>query len=393
MSQKIEFTQEQIVAIEGDEVIKSHMEKNKKLMKNVFLRFVKDLEQRYESVETVGKGGTKTKYILGSKRKKIAERRRELGGNISNGAWSIPYTKNMDIMVVSVLEQGLVSKTAQILSKWCLDFGLITPKMYELLPAKYHEGYKQNCLQELIDNNIILEGEDRILNDYIYDLKIIQNHLVNTLNRMSKANIIEYFPVYKGHIERNGKTINLHEETVKRILTHQSELMEKYDVNDWYLNQFPNAKKVQNYKKEWKVELKSIKDENGNELGLDYWYISYAIILKARKKKIIRYLEKFNREVIEQFKKDEELFLDENKVDYHNGRSTYVINQAQKRMNRFFEQKYKKPFIEELGGKQVTHKKHDTDFVFDKGYYALYFEKLYVQRIRELQKYYGCTFN
>lgn len=44
-------------------------------------------------------------------------------GRIDNGAWSIPYTKNMDIMVVSVLEQGLIEETAQPLSKWAVDFG------------------------------------------------------------------------------------------------------------------------------------------------------------------------------------------------------------------------------------------------------------------------------
>ncbi|MGR5866387.1 hypothetical protein ACT7DZ_28480 [Bacillus cereus] len=50
------------------------------------------------------KQGNAVVYILREEREEIAVRE---DNRASNGAWSIPYTKNMDIMVVSVLEQGV----------------------------------------------------------------------------------------------------------------------------------------------------------------------------------------------------------------------------------------------------------------------------------------------
>ena len=391
-----EFTQEQIVAIEGDEVIKNHLAKNGRLMKNVFERFVKDLKQRYEHVEVIGKGGKKTKYILGEKREQIAERE---DNRISNGAWSNPYTKNMDIMVVSVLEQGLETETAQTLAKWALDFGLITPKMYELLLARYNDYLKSEHIQDLKDNNIIRKGEDRIVDDFTYMTKEITNQLASTLNRMEKAGIIEYYPVYKGHVKETDKKISLHETTVKKILALQRELMERYDVNEWYLAHYKNSKKTVQYYKEWKEGLAEVTDENGNVLGLDYWYKTYAIILKARKKKIIRYLEKYNKEVIEKFKQDEDAFLLNNEVTYHKKRHDYVVDKAKKREDNFLSEKTKVVELDEnlqeiYEEKTIvkTYRNRREDFTFDEEYYALYFDRLYAQRIKELQEYYGYTF-
>ncbi|MFJ7639414.1 hypothetical protein [Peribacillus sp. NPDC097225] len=395
MSKTTEFTQAQIVAIEGDETVKEHLKKFNKLMTNMFNRFVKDLKERYETVETIGKGGMKTKYILGTKREVLAERE---DNRMNNGAWSISYTKNMDIMVVSALEQDLVTETAQVLSKWCLDFGLITQKMFELLPSKFNEHYREQCLQELKVNNIICEGEDRILNDFIYEIKNLQNQLAGTLNRMQKANIIEYFPVYKGFIEEDDKTINLHENTVKKISSLQRNLMEQFDVNEWYLKTYYNSRKSREYCKEWKENLAKITDENGEVIGLSYWYTTYAIILKATKKKIIRYLEKYNKEAIEQFKKGEDLFLNKNEETFHKARYDYVVKEARKREANFLSEKTKivelNESVNEIYGettKEVRYFNKRHEFTYDENYYALYFNRLYAQRIQELQEYYGHT--
>jgi hypothetical protein len=187
---------------------------------------------------------------------------------ISKGAWSIPYTKNMDIMVVSALEQGLVTETAQPLSKWAVDFGLITPAMYGLLQSRYNEYLRSQHLQDLKNNKIILKGEDRILDDFIYITKEINNQLAAALERMKKAGIIEYYPEYKGHVKKTDEIINLHEDTFKQILTLQRNLMEQYDVNDWYLNTFKNASKVKEYNKVWSIKLAQVTDENGFGLFL-----------------------------------------------------------------------------------------------------------------------------
>jgi len=65
-----------------------------------------------------------------------------LGDNISNGAWSNPYTRNLDIVVLSHLENKKVVTGAQTLSKWRLDFGLFSQEMYELVITKHNEKAK-----------------------------------------------------------------------------------------------------------------------------------------------------------------------------------------------------------------------------------------------------------
>jgi hypothetical protein len=282
----------------------------------------------------------------------------------------------MDIMVVSVLAQELFTELAQSLNKWCLDFGLITPKMYDLLPANHNEYRKIQCVEELINNNIIQEGEERIINDYLYGFKELKGQLAGTLNRMAKAGIIEYYPVFKGHVKGTSEIINLHESVVNRILQEQERVMEKHEVNDWYLNQFRYSQKTKDYHKEWKEKLLQFEDVNGQVLELEYFYKRHVIILKATKKKIIRYLEKYNKEAIEKFKQDEQLFINENKAEYHEKRNQYVYNEHKKKEDEFLN--------------NGSFMKINT--TFDEGYYELYFSRLYAQRIKELQEYYGYTF-
>jgi len=396
---KLIVTKKEAVELFGSEDCKKHFANYKKFTnKDLEKSLIKEMKRYYDSVEIVkperGRGYV---YELSGKKDVVTPKE---DGRIRNGAWSSPYTKNMDIMVVSVIEQNLVTETAQVLSKWCLDFGLITPKMYEILPAKYNEHYKEQCLKELKDNNIIREGEERVLNDFINDLKLLQNQLAGTLQRMQRANIIEYFPVHKGYVAEGDKTINLHENTVKKILTLQRELMEHFDVNDWYLRTYYNARKSREYREEWKLRLAQVTDENGMVLGLDYWYTTYAIILKARKKKIISYLEKYNKEVIEQFKQDEQGFLNNNEITFHNNRHDYVVNEAQKKEDNFLSEKTKIVELDEsvvkIYGETTREEKYFNnrhDFTYDGNYYALYFDRLYAQRIKELQEYYGHTFN
>lgn len=395
--EKTILTKKEAVELFGSEDCQKHFATYKKFTnKDLEKSLINEMRRYYYSVEVVkpekGRGFV---YELSGKKDVVTPKE---DGRIKNGAWS-SYTKNMDIMVVSVLEQGLVSETAQTLSKWCLDFGAISSNMFELLPARYNEHYKEQCLQELKDNEIIHEGEDRILIDFIYELKTIQNQLAGTLKRMQKVNIIEYYSVPKGYVEEGGKTINLHESTVKKILTLQRKLMEHYNVDQWYLDTYYNAKKSREYRKEWEKRLALITDENGVVIGLSYWYRTYAIILKARKKKIIHYLEKYNNVVIEQFKKDEQAFLNENERTFHNNRHDYVVNEAQKKEDKFLSEKTKvielDESVKEIYGATTREEKYYNkrhNFTYDAGYYALYFERLYAQRIKELQEYYGHTF-
>lgn len=216
---------------------------------------------------------------------------------------------------------------------------------------------------------------------------------------MKKAGIIEYYPVYKGHVSGSNETINLHEDTVKQILALKRNLMEHYNVNDWYLHTLKNAPKTREYNQAWSAGLEQIKDETGTILGLDYYYRVYAIILKAKKEKIIRYLEKYNKEAIVGFKQNEVSFLNDNEITYQKGRYDYVVKEAQNKEKEFLREKTKTIILDEnmqeLYGEETQIKKYYNErenFNYDEGYYALYFDRLYAERIKRLQEYYGYTF-
>lgn len=386
------ITKKQAVELFGSEACKKHFEKYKKFTnKDLETSLIKEMKRYYTLVKIVkpqkGRGYV---YELSAKKDVITVKE---DGRSSNGAWSIPYTKNMDIIVVSALEKSLVTNNAQLLSKWCLDFGLITKKMYALLPAQYNEHYREKCLEELKKQNLVHEGEDRILNDFISDTKAIQNQLAGTLKRIQKADIIEYHTVYKGVINKDKKTINLHENIVKKILLLQRDLMELYNVNQWYLRTYYNTKKTREYQEEWKERLAKITDENGTFLDLNYWYATYTIAPKEKKLKVLKYLEIYNKEAIEQFKIDKELFLKENKIAYYSKRNAYVISNAQKRAHKFLEPRLKNNLYEgEMGGKQVRYRPIKEDYTYNEEYYALYFNGLYARKIKDLQECYGYIF-
>ncbi|HEB4954203.1 TPA: hypothetical protein R0D49_003866 [Bacillus cereus] len=391
-------TKKEAVEQFGSEDCKKHFMKYKKFTnKDLEKSLINEMRRYYYSVKAIkAEKGRAYVYELSGKKDEVTPKE---DGRINNGAWSIPYTKNMDIMVVSVLEQGLVKETAYPLSKWAVNFGLITPNMYELLQSRYNEFLRSQHLQDLKANNIIFEGEERILDDFTYMVKEINNQLAGTLNRMQKAGIIEYYPVYKGHLMGKGKTISLHEDTVKQILTLKRKLMENYNVNDWYISLYKNASKTKAYYQSWRNELAQVTDENGDVLGLDYFYKVYAIILKASKKKIITYLEKYNKDVIEKFKQNEGLFLTDNESTFHRERHEFVLKKAQEVENKFLGKKTKtytlEKTLQEVYGMETTKKTYYNErdyFTFDEGYYTLYFEKLYAERIQKLQEYYSYTF-
>lgn len=205
--EKIIITKREAVELYGSEDCKRHFTKYRKFTnKDIEFSLIKEMRRYYDSVEVI-KQDRSYVYELSGKKDVVTPKE---DGRINNGAWG-PYTKNMDIMVVSVLEQGLVAETAQSLSKWAVDFGAITPAEYELLQARYKDYLRSQHLQDLKDNKIIFEGEDRLLDDFTYIVKEINNQLAGTLNRMKKAEIIEYYPVYKGHVMETNETIKLHE--------------------------------------------------------------------------------------------------------------------------------------------------------------------------------------
>lgn len=97
-----EFSQKEIVELVGDEVLKEHLNKNGRLMQNMFNRFIRDLDQIFEQFKVDGKGGKRTKYFVGEKREYLIERNDK---RKFNGEGQLPqnYEEGLPIMILEYL--------------------------------------------------------------------------------------------------------------------------------------------------------------------------------------------------------------------------------------------------------------------------------------------------
>ncbi|MBA9027598.1 hypothetical protein [Peribacillus huizhouensis] len=415
---KTEFTQEEIVAIEGDDIIKEHMAKNNKLMINIFNRFVTDLDQRYESVETIGKGGKKTKYILGAKRDVEADRKDK---RVNNGKGQVPlkYEQAFPIMMLEYLETHQ-SEKPQTIPKWLLDMGFITKEMFEARKLKYDSRVLEAETNRLVENEVVKKGYDDVVEDYVVrEIQRLNDYFMAVVARLNKAKIITHVPYEMGKCkipviseswdDESGETEQsisyryeypeLSSYVVGEISLMQRELQNQDKYKHLSLKEIHNLKNmkiVQEYWKEYKYRLNRITDESGERLYLVLAYTAHAIFLRAGKNPIIKWLEKNNREAIEFYNSNEIQYFLENRNDFHKTRNDYVVGLAKKRQERFNTPiKVVKESIEDYGGKRkvisVENDPYDDKNKWDKNKEFMYLE-LYAKAYEKLQEYYGHTF-
>lgn len=391
------MTKSEAVELFGSEKCKEHFSKYGKF-KNTNLEnsLIRTLDQYYTSVEKI-KQGNSYAYELGEKRSEVEER---VDYRISNGVWSKQYTKNIDIIVVSAIESRVLTEASQSLSKWAFDLGLITPAMYSVLPAKYNEYVKAKHMDSLKEKKVLRSSNDRILGDYIALVKEINFQLAGSLTRLRKLGVLNFNRVHKGHIEGRDEIILLHEDTFNEIEKIKIFLMEKHKVNSWYISTFKYAKKVKEFNEEWKAELAAVEDENGEMLGLDYYYTEYAIHPKQVQKPILKYLNVFDKDAIEAYMDDEKAFQILNQSAYQRNYNEYVTNKAFETEERMLQSKTKTykiedEFLQIFYGEEYTetYSIEPEDIKGDMDYYMLFNNREYADQIIKLHEYYTKTSN
>lgn len=413
MSKK-EFSQEEIVAIEGDDIVKTHLVKYKKLMANVFNRFVKDLEQRYESVETIGKGGMKTKYILSTKLNVETERK---DGRVNNGKGQVPlkYEQVFPVMLLQLLESN-PSEEPQTINKWLLDMEVITKEMFDASKLRYDSRVLEAEKNKLDASEVV----KRVVEDYVKrETQRLNDYFMTVVVRLEKVKIITHIPYVLGKCKIPVQIDNWDNESGKmeqsisyiykypelssfvlgEISLMEKKLQNKYEYKHLTLAEIHNLKNmkiVQDYWKEYKYNLNKITDESGNRLYLILVYTAHAIYLRAGNNQIIKWLEKNNREVIELYKSDRIQFFLESRNDFHKTRNDYVVGLAEKRQDRFNTPVVVvKKSIEGLGGKNkvisVENDPYDDKNKWDSNKESMYWG-FYVKAYEKLQEIYGHTF-
>lgn len=415
---KSEFSQKEIVEMEGDNIIKEHMAKNKKLMINIFNRFVKDLEQRYESVETIGKGGMSTKYILGAKRDVEANRK---DGRVNNGKGQVPlkYELCFPIMMLKHL-QMYRSEKPQTINKWLLDMEIIKKDMFEASKIRYDSRVLENEVNELVGKSVIEISDSCVVSDYIErEIQRLNTYFMQVVGKLDKAKIIKHVPYLMGKrkIPHTSEFMNDDKQEMDNAISYTYEYIElspfvagKISYMEAGLQNeekfkhltlkeihcLKGMKLVQEYWKEYKLRLNQITDESGERLYLVLVYTAHALFVRAGKNPIIKWLEKNNREAIELYNSDDMKYFLENTKDFHETRNDYIVNLAENRQ-KIFNTPVEKIVgaNEELGIEErivkVRNDPYDDKNKWDKTKEMMYLE-LYAKAYRKLQEYYGYTF-
>lgn len=404
---KAEFLQEEIVAIEGDNIIKDHMAKNKKLMTNMFKRFVRDLEQRYESVETVGKGGMKTKYILGAKCVVEFDRK---DARVNNGKGQVPlkYEQAFPIMMLQHLTERLETTPLTVIS-WLEKIGFITQEMSNASKLRYNDKVLEIESDKLKKLNKIEDDEDFLVKDYLsneierlgkYFMHVVKklqdaNIITHQLYKMAKCEIPKIKEYYEGgkmvrEVNHQIKYMELSPYVLREISTLQANLQNSYEFRKLTIidiNKYKSKPLVMEYWKNYKKQLNEVTDESGERLYIELVYDAHALFIKAGRNPVIKWLEENNREAIETFSSDDMRYFLENRKEFHETLHNYVAELAENRQKKF--QEVEKAKVCEIGGKINLRKFEDDKY---KKVKDLKLKGIYAEAYQKLQEYYGYTF-
>ncbi|WP_224773395.1 hypothetical protein [Metabacillus idriensis] len=246
----------------------------------------------------------------------------------------------------------------------------------------------------VIEHGIIEEGQTKLLDEFTAHCIEIYGQLAKTLEHMKKCGIILFYENWKGYT-KEGK-VNINPQIMKDIQRIRRDLMNKHDVVEFNLTAHRNAKKVKNFKREWKQALAEVKDENGNILGNKYYWKEYAVILKATSKAVQRYLETYCIGALEIYLNDKDLFISKNEVDYFLKRKANIMKKAEKRhkqkLKEYKEQKIEFGTKEEEELIRLFYTQQELEDIF--AYYdldvkRLHLQNLYIERMSQLLDLYN----
>lgn len=378
----------------GTEKQKESFKKNKYLMKNVRESLINKAEAEYESVKIV-KEGRSNVYVLSNKRdEKLVVK----DGRHNNGAYSITYTKDIDLIVLSLLlDKSVETDISQTMRKWLLDFGLISQELFDLVGSTHDTKKRVLAIEALMNENILNnKGEATVLSDYIGYTKELQGQLESSLNRMRKANIINFYPVFWAKLitEKDGKAIDkrvrVTEKCVAVINEHKRMLMDKYNVSNFDVNNLRNKKEVKAFNEAYKYYLENDVHDEGEHISIDYFYKAHAIHIKATNLRIEQYLNKKNPKSYELLQNSQIKFFDSHRENYKDGRLKRVVELAEKKVDYIENNKLKVegvPDYKDLFGKDALLDAVSVEFTRD--YYNLFLDNNYIDLIEKIEVYYS----
>ncbi|MEK4404014.1 hypothetical protein MKZ26_06140 [Sporosarcina sp. FSL K6-6792] len=379
------FTLAGLVKQYGTEVQEVSFKKNGNLNIRSFDSIIKSVEQDWESIVVEGRGSKR--IITCSGRREVKAMKKD--GRVRSGREQVEHRIPMDIIVAAHLEYDMTEQASMSLGKWAVEFGLITKLEYDLLCSRHSSKVRQKHIDLAIKSSIIDEDQLKLLDEFTQYCIEIYRQLAKTLEHMKKCGIILFYENWKCY--GNTGKINICPETMKRIQKVRRDLMKKHDVVEFNLIAHRNAKKVKDFKREWKQALAEVKDEFDNVLGIEFYWREYAVILKATSKAVQRYLETYCVGALESYVNDKDLFIKENEADYMLKRQTNIMKKAERRhkqkLKEYKEQKieFATPENEEVIRHFYTQRELEDIFAgYDLGVKKLHLQNLYMERMGQL---------
>lgn len=394
---KKELTAQEFVYEFGTSKQKKSFEQQKKIVTNIKKALIRQAQTEYEKVEIVKKGRSNI-YVLSGKFDDD-ERLVKQDGRHDNGSYSIAYTKDIDLIVLSLLlDKSIETDTSQTMRKWLFDFGLISRELFHLLGVTHDKRRKINAVDTLVSENILKSKEESsAIDDYIRYTKELQSQLESSLNRMMKANIINFYPVYWAKLnardaegKRIDKRIRITERCIAMINSHKRNLMDKLNVTDFDILNLHNKKEVKLFNSRYKNFLRNDVTDEGEHISIDYFYKAHAIHIKATDKRIKFYVNQKDSISYELLLHSKIEFMDSHIDHFKKERIQRVVDLATKKANYIENSKLNiegfPDFAELFGVEEILNM---TDMRFNREYYKLFLNNSYIDTIKDIEIYYS----
>ena len=207
-------------------------------------------------------------------------------------------------------------------------------------------------------------------------------------------------------------TSDLNVSMYKELCTKKKILQNEYNVTEFKIKRYKYSKSVKAYNDAWKKCLNdyTLKHDLNDTYQLKYFYKVYNIRKKGEENKLVKYLEKFNLELLKGYKTltlaEQYEFLNDNRIKYVENHAIEIIMKAEIKACTFLNRKVNEIKLSEetkeaieLGiltenqiDEQVVKTREDYFELTDSSYFELYYNGLYARKIAELEKVYQIQF-
>lgn len=379
------------------------------------------LAQNFNSVERVKKGRSII-YVVSEKRTVIESR---IDNRSSNGSHlRVPYSHEMDLAIIAYLE-GLSANRdfePKTVANWMSAIGVVTESMHDAYLSQFNDVVKRLHLQELIEESVLVQGEERIFDDYINFHETVKRNMGSSFARLLKSKIIKskefdyavvkhYAPdrdVYSNgelelieeeHMEILASTSLMFKDTQRRL---QSEMGLSY--HDIKFNSKLKQKEIKEYYEELNNESKFLLEPKykGGYSVITNVYRKHSFFMRANAINVIKYIKSKilplseNKETIEMMIKKYEDEASRFNYDaildsFQTNKETALTHRAKQNEKKFLDylEKENKKIEEdnEFGGEYKTATELHTESPKNGNYYRSFIDGVYPNKIGGVDRY------